>query len=71
MPREENNQNEKRMTKTKFTGKKDKKIMKKKEKLEKLQNVLEETLQKENMLNLSFVGIAEQQNMPLHHVEVI
>jgi hypothetical protein len=36
MPREENNQNEKRMTETNPTGKKARKLMKKKEKLEKL-----------------------------------
>jgi hypothetical protein len=36
MTREEKNQNEKRMTKTKLTGKKARKIMKKKVKLEKL-----------------------------------
>ena len=57
MPREEKNQNEKRMTETKLTGKKAIKLMKKKVKLEKLQNVPKETPQKENMQNLSFVGI--------------
>jgi hypothetical protein len=47
------------MTKTKLTRKKARKVMKKKVKLEKLQNVPEETLQKENMKNLSFAGIKE------------
>jgi hypothetical protein len=60
MPREEKNQNGKKMTEMKLTGKKARKLMKKKEKLEKLQNIPEETPQKENMQNLSFVGIAEQ-----------
>jgi hypothetical protein len=45
--------------------------MKKKEKLEKLQNVPEEIPQKENMSNLSFTRIAEQRHMTLRHVEVI
>jgi hypothetical protein len=58
MPIEEKNQNEKRIIETKLTGKKARKLMKKKAKLEKLQNILEETPQKENMSNLSFVGIA-------------
>jgi hypothetical protein len=53
MPREEKNQNEKMMTETKLTRKKARKLMKKKAKLEKLQNVPEETPQKENMHNLS------------------
>jgi TPP-dependent 2-oxoacid decarboxylase len=39
MPREEKNPNEKRMTETKLTRKKSRKLMKKKEKLEKLQNI--------------------------------
>jgi hypothetical protein len=44
MPREEKNQNEKRMTETKLTGKKARKLMKNKAKLEKLQNIPKETL---------------------------
>jgi hypothetical protein len=71
MPREEKNQNEKRMNETKLSGKKTRKLMKKKAKLEKLQTVLEETPQKENMSNLSFTGIEEQRHMALCHVEVI
>jgi hypothetical protein len=71
MPREEKNQNEKRMTETKLTRKKARKLMKKKAKLEKLQNVPEETPQKENMQNVSFIEIAEQQHLELRHVEVI
>jgi hypothetical protein len=43
MPREENNPIEKRMTEMKLTRKKARKLMKKKVKLEKLQNVPEET----------------------------
>jgi len=49
MPKEEKNRNGKRLTETKLTGKKSRKLMKKKAKLEKLQNVLEGTPQKENM----------------------
>jgi hypothetical protein len=49
MPKEEKNQNGKRLTETKLTGKKSRKLMKKKVKLEKLQNVPEGTPQKENM----------------------
>ena len=43
MPKEENNQNGKRLTEMKLTGKKLRKLMKKKAKLEKLQNVPEGT----------------------------
>ena len=43
IPREEKNQNEKRMTETKLIGKKAIKLMKKKAKLQKLQNIPEET----------------------------
>jgi hypothetical protein len=41
--REDKNQNGKRMTKMKLTGKKDRKLSNKRAKLEKLQNILEET----------------------------
>jgi hypothetical protein len=41
MPKEENNHNGKRLTETKLTGKKSRKLMKKKVNLEKLQNVPE------------------------------
>jgi hypothetical protein len=60
MPKEEKNRNGKRLTEMKITGKKSRKLMKKKAKLEKLQNVLEGTSQKENMQNLNFARISEQ-----------
>jgi hypothetical protein len=60
MPKEENNHNGKRLTETKLTGKKSRKLMQKKAKLEKLQNVPEGTPEKENMQNLNFARISEQ-----------
>jgi hypothetical protein len=47
MPREDKNQNGKRNIEMKMTGKKDRKLNKKKAKIEKLQKVLEGTVQKE------------------------
>jgi len=47
MPREDKNQNEKRNIETKMIRKKDRKLNKKKAKIEKLQKVLEGTAQKE------------------------
>jgi hypothetical protein len=44
MPRGDKNQNGKRNTETKITWKKDRKVSKKKEKLENLQNIIEGTL---------------------------
>lgn len=60
MPKEEKNQNGKRLNEMKLIGKKLRKLMKKKVKLEKLQNVPEGTPQKENMQNLNFSRISEQ-----------
>jgi hypothetical protein len=60
MSREDKTQNGKRMTKTKLTGKKARKLIKKRAMIEKLQKVLEETLHKEKPQELSFVGISEQ-----------
>jgi hypothetical protein len=71
MPKEEKNQNGKRLTETKLTGKKSRKLMNKKEKLEKLQNVPEGTSQKENMQNLNFARISEQRHPILCHGEAI
>ena len=65
MPKEENNHNGKRLTETKLTGKKSRKLMKNKVKLEKLQNVPEGTPQKENMQNLNFARISEQRHLVL------
>jgi hypothetical protein len=71
MPKEEKNQNGKRLTETKLTGKKSRKLMKKKAKLEKLQNVPEGTPQKENMQNLNFARISEQRHPVLRRGEAI
>ena len=60
MSREDKNQNGKRMTETKLTGKKDRKISKKRSKIEKLQKFPEETSQKEKSQELNFFGISEQ-----------
>jgi hypothetical protein len=49
MSKEDKNQNGKRHTKTKLTGKKAKKLSKKRAKINKLQKVPEGTSQKENL----------------------
>jgi hypothetical protein len=71
MPKEDKNQNGKRNTEMKLTGKKDRKLSKKRAKIDKLQKVPEGTSQKENLQNWSFVGITEQRHMALHHGEEI
>jgi hypothetical protein len=71
MPKEDKNQNGKRHTETKLTGKKARKLSKKRVKIDKLQKVLEGTLQKENMKNWSFVRITKQCHMALFHGEAI
>jgi hypothetical protein len=60
MSREDKNQNGKRMTETKLTGKKARKLSKKRAKIKKLQKTPEETLQKEKSQELSFGRISEQ-----------
>jgi secreted PhoX family phosphatase len=60
MPKEDKNQNGKRNTEMKITGKKARKLSKKREKIEKLQKVPEGTSQKEGFQNLNFVGISVQ-----------
>jgi hypothetical protein len=65
MSREDKNQKGKRVTKTKLTGKKARKLSKKRDKIEKLQKVPEETSQKEKSQELSFVGISEPRHMAL------
>jgi hypothetical protein len=55
MSREDKNQNGKRMTETKLTGKKARKLSKKRAKIRKLQKTPEETSQKEKSQELSFV----------------
>jgi hypothetical protein len=71
MPRGDKNQNGKRNTKMKLTRKKARKLSKKRSKIEKLQKVPEETLQKENFQNWNFVGISEQHHVELLHGEEI
>jgi hypothetical protein len=60
MLKEDKNQNGKIHTASKFTGKKARKLSKKRAKIEKLQNILEGTLQKENLQNWNFAEILEQ-----------
>ena len=60
MPKEDMNQNGKRPTETKLTGNKARKLSKKRAKIDNLQKVPEETLQKKNLQNWSFDGISEQ-----------
>jgi hypothetical protein len=59
MPKEAKNWNEKRHTEMKLTGKKARKLSKKKCKIDKSQKTPEGTLQKENLQNWSFVEIVE------------
>jgi hypothetical protein len=59
MPKEDKNRNGKRNTKIKLTGKKDRKLSKKRAKIENLQKVPEETSQKEYFKKWNFVGISE------------
>jgi hypothetical protein len=59
MSREDKNQNGKRMTKMKLTGKKDRKLSKKRDKIGKVQKTLGETSQKEKSQESSFVAISE------------
>jgi hypothetical protein len=71
MPKGDKNQNGKRNTKTKITGKKARNLSKKRAKLENLQNIPKGTSQKEKLKNLNFIGISEQRNMELRHDEAI
>jgi hypothetical protein len=68
---EDKNQNVKRNTETKLTGKKAQKLSKKRDNTEKLQKFPEGTSQKENLQNWNFVGISEQRHRELHHGEEI
>jgi hypothetical protein len=71
MIRENKNKNGKRNPETQITGKKVRKLSKKKAKLEKLQEVLGMTSQKEGLQNLNLVRIAEPRRMALFHSESI
>jgi hypothetical protein len=71
MPKEHKNQNGKRHIETNLTGKKDRRLSKKRDKIDKLQKVPEGTLQKENFQNWSFTGIIEQCHKEILHGEEI
>jgi hypothetical protein len=71
MSKDDKNQNGKRTTETKLTGRKARKLSKKRAKFEKLQKVPEGTSQTKNLQNGSFVGISEQRHMALRHGEAI
>ena len=58
MLREDRNQNRKRPIELKTTGKKSRKLIKKKVKIEKLQEILGGTLQKEKSQELNFAEIS-------------
>jgi len=60
MLKEDRNQNEKRQTELKITGKKDRNLSKKRVKIEKLQEIPDGTSQKEKFHNVIFIGISEQ-----------
>ena len=67
MPKEDKNQNGKRNTETNITGKKARKLSKKRAKIEKLHKGPEGTSRKEDLQNWNFVGISEQRPMALCH----
>jgi hypothetical protein len=56
---------------TQITGKKARKLSKKKAKLEKMQEILEKTLQKVSLQNLNLVGLVELRRLELHHGKAI
>jgi hypothetical protein len=68
---EDKHQNGKRITETKLTGKKARKLRKKRANTVRLQEVLEDTSQKEKLQNWSFVEISEQRHRVLRHDEAI
>jgi hypothetical protein len=69
--KEDKNQNGKKNTETKLTGKKARKLSRKRDKIEKLQKVPEGASQKENLQNLSFAEISEQRHRSLRRGEAI
>jgi hypothetical protein len=71
MSREDKTRNGKRMNETNLTGKKARKLSKKRDKIAKLQKIPEGTSQQDTLQNWSFAGISEQRNMPLRRGEVI
>ena len=71
MLKDDKNQNGKETTKMRLTGKKARKLSKKRANIEKLQKVPEGTSQTEYLQNWSFAGISEQRHMALLHGEEI
>jgi hypothetical protein len=69
--REDKNKNGKRNPETQITEKKESKLGKKKAKLEKLWDVLEQTSQEADLQNLNLVRITEQRRMGFFHDEAI
>jgi hypothetical protein len=68
---EDKHQNGKSITETKLTGKKARKLRKKRANTVRLQEVLEDTSQKEKLQNWSFAEISEQRHRVLRHDEAI
>jgi hypothetical protein len=68
---QDKNHNRKIHTESKLTGKKDRKLSKKRDKIEKLKKIPEGTPQKENLQNWNFAEISEQQHMVLRQGEAI
>jgi hypothetical protein len=66
MLKDDKNQNGKETTKTKLTGKKARKLSKKRDKIGKIQKIPKGTLQ-----NWSFVEISKQRHMALYHGKAI
>jgi hypothetical protein len=71
MSKENKNQNGKRITEMKLTGKKARKLSKKRAKIDRLQNIPEGTSQKENLQKLNFAEISDQRHRPLRRGEAI
>jgi hypothetical protein len=71
MPRGDKNDNRKRKPVILFTGKKARKLSKKRAKLEKLQEVTGKTSQKEGFHNLNSVEISVQRILAVHLNEAI
>jgi hypothetical protein len=71
MLREQKNKNGKMNIETQITGKNARKLSKKKEKLEKLREVPENTSQKAGLQNMNLTEIPEPHRMGLRHGEAI
>jgi hypothetical protein len=66
MSKENKNQNGKRITETKLTRNKARKLSKKRAKIDRLQKIPEGTSQMENLQKLNFAEISHQRHRPLH-----